>query len=143
MGTDFTLVRDIRPSWSFMSRHPKAVSATPGSSAAWTGAQMIDGHQRRTAEKYLEQVAQRLRADGAMVQTRVPVHEQPATAILEEAAAVGADLIALETHGRGSLSRLLLGSVSDKVVRGSSLPVLVCRLPSEPATPLRRILEPP
>jgi len=29
--------------------------------------------------------------------------------------------------GRGGLTRMLLGSVADKVVRGSSIPVLVCR----------------
>jgi nucleotide-binding universal stress UspA family protein len=36
-------------------------------------------------------------------------------------------LIALTTHGRRGLSRLLLGSVADKVVRGSTLPVLLYR----------------
>ena len=34
-------------------------------------------------------------------------------------------MIAIETHGRGGLSRLLLGSVADKVIRGSTLPILV------------------
>ena len=38
-------------------------------------------------------------------------------------------------HGRRGLSRLLLGSVTDKVVRGSSLPVLVCRFPEKNTTP--------
>jgi nucleotide-binding universal stress UspA family protein len=116
MGTDYTLVRAIRPAWTVL--HP-----------TWHGARKIDERQRHTAEAYLEAVAGRLRAGGAVVQTRVHFAEQPAHAILDEAAAVGADLIALETHGRGGLSRLLLGSVADKVVRGSSVPVLVCRQP--------------
>ena len=38
-----------------------------------------------------------------------------------------ADLVAIETHGRGGLSRLFLGSVADKVLRGSTLPVLLQR----------------
>jgi len=114
MGTDFTLVRAIRPAWPAL--HP-----------SWHGAQKIDEQQRRTAEAYLETVANHLRAGGATVQTRVHFAEQPAVAILEEATLAGADLIALETHGRGGLTRLLLGSVADKVVRGSSIPVLVCR----------------
>jgi nucleotide-binding universal stress UspA family protein len=37
------------------------------------------------------------------------------------------DLIALATHGRRGLPRLFLGSVADKVVRGSPVPVLVYR----------------
>jgi starvation-inducible DNA-binding protein len=37
------------------------------------------------------------------------------------------DLIALATHGRGGLRRLLVGSVADKVLRGSTTPVLVYR----------------
>ncbi len=35
--------------------------------------------------------------------------------------------IALATHGWGGLRRMLLGSVTDKVIRGSSLPVLAYR----------------
>jgi hypothetical protein len=40
-------------------------------------------------------------------------------------------LIALETHGRRGLPRLLLGSVADKVIRGASVPVLVHRSPTK------------
>ncbi len=55
------------------------------------------------------------------------IHPQPASAILEEAEANHAKLIALATHGRRGLSRLLLGSVADKLVRGAATPVLVYR----------------
>jgi nucleotide-binding universal stress UspA family protein len=79
------------------------------------------------AQHYLDGVAERLRGRGLRVETRVLVEEQPAAAILREAKAHGADLIALETHGRRGLARLLLGSVADKVVRGSPVPVLVHR----------------
>jgi len=82
---------------------------------------------RREAEDYLEGVAQRLRAEGLVVRTRVVCHEQPSAAILDQARTDGADLIALATHGRRGISRLFLGSVADKVLRGSSLPVLVQR----------------
>jgi nucleotide-binding universal stress UspA family protein len=47
--------------------------------------------------------------------------------IIDVAHAEGADLLALTTHGRGRLLRLLLGSVADKVLRGSRIPVLNCR----------------
>jgi nucleotide-binding universal stress UspA family protein len=56
------------------------------------------------------------------------VFSRPAAfAILEEAGARPGTVIALETHGRGGLSRLLLGSVADKILRGASVPVLVHR----------------
>jgi nucleotide-binding universal stress UspA family protein len=88
----------------------------------------IDVAQKRLtqeAESYLDGVARLFRDKNLRVQTRVVVHDQPAVAILEEKKAMGADLVALETHGRHGLSRLIWGSVADKVIRGGSLPVLV------------------
>jgi nucleotide-binding universal stress UspA family protein len=78
------------------------------------------------AGAYLERVAQSLRSRSLSVKTKVAVHPEPAAAILE-AAQAGTDLIAIQTHGRRGLSRLVLGSVADKVIRGSSVPVLVQR----------------
>jgi nucleotide-binding universal stress UspA family protein len=57
----------------------------------------------------------------------VVVHDQPAVAILEEVKAHRADLVALATHGRSGLPRLFLGSVADKLVRGTTVPVLLQR----------------
>ena len=78
-------------------------------------------------EAYLTEVAGRLRGRGLVTEARVVTHPQPAQAILECAADVRADLIAMETHGRTGVSRLLLGSVSDKVLRASPVPVLMHR----------------
>lgn len=61
------------------------------------------------------------------VDTTVMVDEQPARAILDLARRVGADLIAMSTHGRGGVRRLMLGSVADKVVRGADAAVLLIR----------------
>ena len=79
------------------------------------------------AGAYLEEIAGRLREEGTAVQTRVVVAPHAAPAILEEARTHGCDFIALATHGWGGLRRMLLGSVTDKVIRGSSLPVLAYR----------------
>ena len=82
---------------------------------------------REDALAYLDRVAKDLRGRGLEVETQVAVHEQPAVAILAEAKAHPDGFVALATHGRSGLPRLLLGSVADKVVRGSAGPVLVYR----------------
>ncbi len=80
-----------------------------------------------TARTYLDSVAQRLRTEGLEVHTRVLLDAQPARVILEDAEQHAISLIALATHGRGGISRLLIGSVADKVLRGSDAPVLLYR----------------
>ena len=76
------------------------------------------------AQKYLEALAKRHSSPGLAVRTRLVRGRHTALAIIEEAAS-GHDLVALTTHGRGGIKRLLLGSVADKVVRGAPIPVLV------------------
>ena len=49
--------------------------------------------------------------------------------ILKTADRVKADLIAMSTHGRSGLRRLAFGSITDKVLRGSHVPVLMVRAP--------------
>ena len=92
-----------------------------------------DREQWTEAQDYLERLAGRLRARSLTVQTRVVSHEQPATAILDDAQMYAADLIALATQGWGGIKRLFLGSVADKVVRGAATPVLVYRPVDESA----------
>jgi nucleotide-binding universal stress UspA family protein len=55
-----------------------------------------------------------------------------AVQILNYADAHKADLIVLSTHGRGGLRRLVLGSVADKVIRGSPVPVLITKSQRHP-----------
>lgn len=86
---------------------------------------------RREARGYLEQVAERLRGEGVEV-ADVEVREGATATTILATAREGADLIAMATHGRGGLRRLFLGSVSDKVLRGATLPVLLVR-PAEEA----------
>lgn len=47
--------------------------------------------------------------------------------ILETATSMGVDLIAMTTHGRSGVSRMVMGSVADEIVRRSHLPVLLLR----------------
>jgi nucleotide-binding universal stress UspA family protein len=84
----------------------------------------------RAARDRIGQAADRIRARQPAppaVDTAVETHARPARGILTMAATHEADVIAMGTHGRGGLRRTLLGSVADKVIRGSGLPVLVCR----------------
>ena len=51
---------------------------------------------------------------------------QPYQAIITTAADRGCDLIAMASHGRGGLSAVVLGSVTNKVLTHTKIPVLVC-----------------
>jgi nucleotide-binding universal stress UspA family protein len=81
----------------------------------------------KTVETYLEGLAKPLRARGLEVQTRVVVESDPHSALLKLSHATDSGLIALETHGRSGISRWVLGSVADKVIRDADVPVLVHR----------------
>jgi nucleotide-binding universal stress UspA family protein len=52
----------------------------------------------------------------------------PATEILAAASELGASMIVMGTHGRKGLAHLFLGSVAEKVLRKSSVPVLSVRV---------------
>ncbi len=82
---------------------------------------------RNEAERYLEAEVAKLRAEGWEAEAILMVDSSPARGILHFAAEHDVHLIAMSTHGRGGMSRLLLGSVTDKVVRGAHLPVLVLK----------------
>lgn len=79
------------------------------------------------AAAYLERVATRLRDEGLEVETRAVHGKTPALALPEMARNQNVDLIAMATHGYGGLKRTLLGSVADKLLRSSSLPILLTR----------------
>jgi nucleotide-binding universal stress UspA family protein len=82
---------------------------------------------RRRAAAYLNSVADRLRAKGHQVDTAVVIQPQCAAGILEQAVSTDASLIAMATHGRSGFQRLALGSVADKVLRGTTVPLLLLR----------------
>jgi nucleotide-binding universal stress UspA family protein len=92
--------------------------------------QSLQVERRNEAQLYLDRVAEPVIVKGCRVRTKVVIDEEPALAILLEAQTGNADLIAMETHGRRGLSRLFLGSVADKVVRGGVVPVLLHRQPA-------------
>lgn len=74
-------------------------------------------------QRHLEEMAAPLRAAGFDVQV-VAQEGHPADVIEAEAIRVGADLIAMGTHGRTGLKRLLFGSVAERVLPSAPCPVL-------------------
>jgi nucleotide-binding universal stress UspA family protein len=81
----------------------------------------------REAAEYLASAAARLDTRGIRVRTDVRRGE-PVTEIVAAAKDAGADLIAMTTHGRSGLGRLLFGSVAEAVLRQADLPVFLMRL---------------
>ncbi len=79
---------------------------------------------------YLNQACTGLEAKGLSCNTMVHTGNA-AEEILKAAAEIGADMIAMSTHGRSGLRRLAFGSVTDKVLRGASVPVLMVRAPAD------------
>lgn len=81
---------------------------------------------RAGAEEYLASIAAVLRAKGVRVATAVR-RGDPVVQILDGAREVGADLIAMTTHGRSGLSRLFFGSVAAAVLAHAEVPVFLMR----------------
>jgi nucleotide-binding universal stress UspA family protein len=84
-------------------------------------------HRQGVTREYLQRVSDTLRAQGYKASVRVLVHPSAPDAILNAAQDHGADLIAMATHGRGGLSKLLLGSVAEEVLRATVQPLLLFR----------------
>jgi nucleotide-binding universal stress UspA family protein len=123
-GARYTLLRVVVPSL-FAGHDPTLDSPTGGGEA-------MLARRQREAQEYVGAVASRLRGQGFPVEACVVTAFHPATAILDKARRVGADLIALTTRGHRGIKRWLLGSVADKVVRGATTPVLVHHATAEP-----------
>lgn len=124
-GAEITLLRVVKPVM------PMTMPAGVGSFGEMAHHMMervdvLQAQLKKEAHDYLEKVAKKVRSQGLNVITQVAIEEQPGVAILHRAQAP-IDLIALGTHGRRGLSRLFLGSVADKVIRGAHVPVLVQR----------------
>jgi nucleotide-binding universal stress UspA family protein len=74
----------------------------------------------------------RLREAGYTVRAQVDYGE-PAQSIIDYVQDTGVDLVAMATHGRGGLGRLVMGSVAERVLRSVGVPVLLMRPQTAPA----------
>ena len=85
----------------------------------------IEQHKRRLAEFVTEKVPDA--AVGLNMRQLVDAG-QPFGAFVDCAEKEAVDLIVMSSHGRSGLSRMLIGSVTDKILRGAPCPVLVVPL---------------
>jgi len=85
----------------------------------------------QAGEETVGRAAAIAREAGVTVETTVLEVEGTrfSNALLNEARAWGADLIVVGTHGRGALIHLLLGSVAERIIRHSPVPVLLVGSP--------------
>jgi nucleotide-binding universal stress UspA family protein len=81
--------------------------------------------------RYLDAIGERLAKTGATPLVEVSF-SKPADEILFFARHYGADLIAMATHARSGIDRILHGSVAESVLRHMPCPLLLVRTPDEP-----------
>ena len=93
---------------------------------------LVDGE----AEGYLADLKEKLIQQGAASVTTNLLHGSPATAIADFSTSTPNNLVAMTTHGRSGVGRLVLGSVAERVVRQSGDPVLLIRAAREEHVPL-------
>jgi len=97
---------------------------------------------KQDAGEALQQMREQLRIPKDMIVQRVLLQGDPATEILAFAASVNADLIATGSHGHGFVARMLIGSVTTRILRCSTCSVLT--VPHAAAmTRMRTTVEPP
>ena len=97
-----------------------------------TDFEKLGNQQLVEAQKYLEEVQQRLTASNLRVSVHVE-QADPRDAIVGYATEQGADLIVMASAGKSNWMRWISGSIADQVMRSSSCPVLVVRPPVEPS----------
>ncbi len=79
------------------------------------------------AREYLEDMADEFRAEGLDVDVVVVSANDPVRGIISVAEVCSVDLIAMATHGFGGVKRLIAGSLADRVLHTSELPIMVMR----------------
>ena len=94
--------------------------------------QEIEQQANTWAREYLERLAADIRQQGIPVQA-VIIDGRPQVEIPQFAETNQVDLIVMSTRGQSGLSRWLMGSVADRVVRGATVPVLLVRTRKEEA----------
>lgn len=136
-GARYTLLRVVRPESAF------------GSALLGQDRHSYDElyRERTLAQQYLNALAERMRAAQLDVRTRVVVSSEVAAAILEQIAggprgAGRADLLAIQAHPHRPVSRVLAPHITDTLLRGSPVPVLLFQPTLVPQAPAAQVPAP-
>lgn len=124
MGAEITLLTVVQP--ILVAAAATEIGAPP-SVALPTALNMEDADRIEIESRVLSQMAASLRDRGLKVETAALADGNPARAIVEFARKHEFDLIAMTTHGRGALKRLIAGSVSEEVLRTTPTLMLMYR----------------
>ena len=120
----------------FLLQPPLLFAELPTAAPTEADREHLEGRLRR----WVEPAA----ALGLTTEVLFDERHNPATSILTWATSLPADLIVMGTHGRGGFERLMLGSITEKVLRKATCPVLTVPPPAVRATtlPFKRLLCP-
>ncbi len=88
----------------------------------------FESENREFAKEYLDQLVSRIKSDGMNVQTEA-ITGKAVESIIDYATKNEVDLIVIATHGLSGISRWTRGSVADRILRSTCVPVLMVRAP--------------
>ena len=120
------LLRVVEPYSTALREALPGMPAWPSIELAADVAQERANAEHEAAKRYLTTVIDRLQAQRVSAEAAI-AEGAPAPEIVRYASDHGADLIAMSTHGRGGMARLVFGSVADEVLRSAACPVLLIR----------------
>jgi len=124
-----SVATDVAPQDVFVGNLPMSGSYDAYSStldAEFTEAAKERETYRSQLMDELQRDAEQLQKEGYTVSSEVHFGD-PAQRIIDYVNDEGVDLVAMATHGRSGIGRLVLGSVAERVLRGVSVPVLLMR----------------
>ena len=88
----------------------------------------MESVQKSAAEDYLDKVVNGFQHEGTLIHTEV-LFGRVSESLKDYTEKNDIDLIVIATHGRSGVTRWVRGSVADKVLRSSNVPVLMVRAP--------------
>lgn len=107
---------------------PASVPARGEFSFTETERQQLHEQNKQAAEAYLKRMVAGTRLEGAVLSYEV-LEGKVADTLAQWAEKNGVDLIVIASHGRSGVSRWLMGSVADRLMRSACVPVLMVRAP--------------
>jgi nucleotide-binding universal stress UspA family protein len=117
------LVRVVNP-----VQLPASVPAQGGFGFTEKDRHRLETNRKKAAQAYLEKIADSLNSSGTFNKFTV-LEGSPANMLADYAKENSVDLIVIASHGRSGISRWVMGSVAERIVRTSCIPVMMVRAP--------------